>query len=196
MSDSASCQSPFAENMNATLLRQLSRTCRSAPTPAHIVFSQTRTFRQDENFTFDWKKVPASLEKEREKFDEYSELVGDARFSQPEENSSRQVEYVATRDPAEWRFVQRLVDAAKPRIVPGEVQNFIANIPCVRVRVRVRVRACVCAYIMKNIFCKLKIKSLCPLNFKCPIYRISVSPSLLHLALVFPKYIHLNKCCV
>jgi hypothetical protein len=100
-----------------TLLRQFKRPCRAAIS-SHIVFTQTRAFRQDENFTFDWKKVPASLEKEREKFDEYREVVGDARFSDRQE-SMRQINYVATSDPAAWRFVERLVNSSKPRIIPG-----------------------------------------------------------------------------
>jgi hypothetical protein len=105
--------------MHANVLRHLSLTTQTTRAPAaSVIFVQTRAFRQNENFTFDWKKVPASLEKEREKFDSYNDVVGDARFS-PQPVNMREVAYVATRDPVEWRFVQRLVDACKPKPVPG-----------------------------------------------------------------------------
>jgi hypothetical protein len=114
------CYSPaFAETMHANVLRHLSLTSQTTRAPAaSVIFVQTRAFRQNENFTFDWKKVPASLEKEREKFDSYTDVVGDARFS-PQPVNMREVAYVTTRDPVEWRFVQRLVDACKPKPVPG-----------------------------------------------------------------------------
>jgi hypothetical protein len=113
--------------MNSTLLLTCSRICRAANSPATVVFTQTRAFRQDENFTFDWKKVPSSLEKEREKYDEFVRVAGDAAFSQPD-LTKRPVSYEATRDPEEWRFVQRLVDACKPRAVPGQESLLITGV--------------------------------------------------------------------
>lgn len=85
----------------------------------HPVLSvQQRNLRENENFTFDWTRVPDTLEKEREKYEKYSEIIGDGKF--PSDNLNvRKVEYVASQDPAEWEHVQRLIDLCSPRLIPG-----------------------------------------------------------------------------
>ena len=38
-----------------------------------VLVSQLRHYRKSENFTYDWDKVPETLEKERKKYEEYTE---------------------------------------------------------------------------------------------------------------------------
>lgn len=77
-------------------------------------FLQWRGIRQDEHFTFDWKRVPDSLEKEKEKYAIYTEIIGDAKFSDEDVNI-RDIEYTASKEPSEWLHVQHLIDVCAPR---------------------------------------------------------------------------------
>ena len=82
-------------------------------------FLQWRGIRQDEHFTFDWKRVPDSLEKEKEKYAIYTEIIGDAKFSDEDVNI-RDIEYTASKEPSEWFHVQHLIDVCAPRQISGE----------------------------------------------------------------------------
>ena len=76
--------------------------------------------RENENFTFDREgRVADTLDKERKKYEEYVETVGDSRFSNRDLNQ-REVEYVASQ--AEWKHVQRIIDSCAPRLIPGRYQ--------------------------------------------------------------------------
>ena len=76
--------------------------------------------RENENFTFDREgRVADTLEKERKKYEEYVETIGDSRFSDRDLNQ-REVEYVASQ--AEWKHVQRIIDSCAPRLIPGRYQ--------------------------------------------------------------------------
>ena len=46
------------------------------------------------------------------------EVFGEERFSDLDPNM-RQIEYTASKDPAEWASVQNIVDACIPRMIPG-----------------------------------------------------------------------------
>jgi len=61
--------------------------------------------RQDENFTFDWNKVPDTVEKERKKFEDYVEMFGEHRFNREVKVEDR--EYTVSTDPTEWLAVER-----------------------------------------------------------------------------------------
>ena len=83
-----------------------------------VLTLQYRYLRENENFTFDWSRVPDTLEKERRKYEEYSELMGDSKFSKQDLNI-REIEYTASQKPEEWVHVQRLVEMCAPRQIPG-----------------------------------------------------------------------------
>ena len=82
-----------------------------------LLLTQHRFVRRDENFTFDWDLVPDTLDKERKKYEEYSDLVGNAKFSR--EANVETVDYVASQNPDEWSHVERLLEIASPKLVPG-----------------------------------------------------------------------------
>ena len=46
-----------------------------------LALPQVRNFRENENFTFDWGRVDQTLEKERKHYEEYNEMMGEAKFS-------------------------------------------------------------------------------------------------------------------
>ena len=83
-----------------------------------LALPSIRNYRESENFTFDWDKVPETLEKEKEKFEEYVEVAGNARFGDHKLNIEN-IEYTASQNPNEWAHVQYLVDLSKPRLIPG-----------------------------------------------------------------------------
>eukprot|EP00090_Calanus_glacialis_P003830 TRINITY_DN12870_c0_g1_i1.p1 TRINITY_DN12870_c0_g1~~TRINITY_DN12870_c0_g1_i1.p1 ORF type:complete len:219 (-),score=81.87 TRINITY_DN12870_c0_g1_i1:111-767(-) len=78
--------------------------------------SSCKLVRESENFTFDWNKVPGTLEKEREKFTDYLDTFGEARFSKPVEYQNRQ--YTTSTDPSEWAMVERYMVQSQPKVIP------------------------------------------------------------------------------
>jgi len=72
--------------------------------------------RQDENFTFDWNKVPETKEKEKKKFEDYVEIFGEHRFNREVKVEDR--EYTVSADPAEWASVERYTSMCLPRSIP------------------------------------------------------------------------------
>ena len=91
-----------------------------------VLALQYRYLRENENFTFDWSKVPETLEKERKKYEEFSELMGDSKFSKRDLNI-REIEYTASQKPEEWIHVQRLVEMCAPKQIPGIIKPFLKN---------------------------------------------------------------------
>jgi len=80
-------------------------------------FSATdiKQLRESENFTFDWKKVKSTPDEEREDLIKFKEMFKiDEDFQQ--EHQRRQ--YVVSKDPTEWSFVERLISQTKPKTVP------------------------------------------------------------------------------
>lgn len=82
----------------------------------NIYLSPCREVRQDENFTFDWDKVPSTSEKEREKFSDYLDIFGETRFSKPIEYQNRQ--YTTSADPEEWSYVARYMNQCSSKTIP------------------------------------------------------------------------------
>jgi len=82
-----------------------------------VLVSQLRHYRKSENFTYDWDKVPETLEKERKKYEEYTEVFGEERYSNRDTNI-REIKYTASQDPAEWSSVQNIIDACAPKLIP------------------------------------------------------------------------------
>ena len=91
--------------------------------PKQIIVSPRRCFsatdikqlRESENFTFDWKKVKSTPDEEREDLIKFKEMFKiDEDFQQ--EHQRRQ--YVVSKDPTEWSFVERLISQTKPKTVP------------------------------------------------------------------------------
>jgi len=90
-------------------------------TSRQLSISSCKLVRKDENFTFDWNKVPGTLEKEREKFSDYLEIFGEERFSRPVEYQNRQ--YTTSSDPSEWAMVERYMHQCQPKLIPVPKQD-------------------------------------------------------------------------
>eukprot|EP00092_Neocalanus_flemingeri_P022567 GFUD01024470.1.p2 GENE.GFUD01024470.1~~GFUD01024470.1.p2 ORF type:complete len:220 (+),score=88.84 GFUD01024470.1:52-711(+) len=104
-------------------VRSVSRLCSTPPmqlslylTSRQLSMSPCHLVRQDENFTFDWSKVPNTLEKEREKFSDHLEVFGESRFSKPVEYQHRQ--YTTSMDPTEWSMVERYMSQSQAKTIP------------------------------------------------------------------------------
>ena len=82
-----------------------------------LALPSVRTVRQSENFTFNWDKVPDTLDKERKRFEQFCEEAGEAR--NVDNLKVENVEYTASQNPEEWKHVQYLVDLASPGFIPG-----------------------------------------------------------------------------
>ena len=91
-----------------------------------LALPSVRNYRESENFVFDWDKVPETLEKEKEKFEEYVEVAGEARFTDHKLNIEN-IEYTASQNPNEWAHVQYLVDLSKPKLIPGRVFRYASS---------------------------------------------------------------------
>ena len=112
------CFTDFLYKMYSTIktsrLSPISSLMRISCRQLHI--SSCKLVRKDENFTFDWDKVPSTLEKEREKFSDYLDVFGEARFSKPIEYQNRQ--YTTSTDPTEWAMVERYMMQCEPKQIP------------------------------------------------------------------------------
>ena len=86
-----------------------------------LALPQVRNFRENENFTFDWERVNQTLEKERKHYEEYNEMMGEAKFSG--KFNIGNIEYTASQNPEEWVHVQNLIDMASPKLIPGKNIN-------------------------------------------------------------------------
>jgi len=110
------CRSYFFTKMHSRVAVRSLRCVSLRLNPFVTSFTQVRSVSDNESFLFDQNRVPDTFEKERKKFEDHAELFGDNRFWKKIDN--KKWEFVATQNPEEWKYVDRLVEAAKSKTVP------------------------------------------------------------------------------
>lgn len=90
----------------------------SAPlVPRRTKLTDELTHRSSDHMTFDPKFIRQEPEEERINYRDVVETFGDLQFTPPTDASDEleDVEFVASQDPAEWEFVERLIP---PELIP------------------------------------------------------------------------------